>query len=271
MRMSHAETGPHTDRAHYGKNVLTITAGGFSAYIDLLALECHPWGNLIHALSIFGYKTAVDAVRTRLRMGEYATLSDNEPARLVLPETFLTHVRKAAEVTHATLLRDPRTLTPSDFLVITRSGEDPARRFYRMCDALITTPLHPAWAPWLWRWAQRSEVLEKMECYGGEAFKCRVEEERLEKALSRALKAGEITIPASDVKVPSSAEQRATTVVLTLPSAAPEPATSPPDQPDKEVLPLPKQRRFPTVPPPDQPHTSLANTGYVPIRGAISE
>ena len=177
------------------KTFLTITAGGFSAYIDFLALECHPWGNLIHALSIFGHKTAVDAVRTRLRMGEWATLSDNRSVHLTLPETFLTHVRKAAEVTHATLLRDPRSLTLSDFLVITRDGEDPARRFYRMCDALVTTPLHPDWALWLWQWAHRSRSLEKIECYGGEAWKCRVEEEKLEKALGQAFKTREITIP----------------------------------------------------------------------------
>ena len=50
----------------------TVSAGGFSAYIDFLAYEPTGWGTLIHALSLFGHKTAVEAVRVRLRAGETA-------------------------------------------------------------------------------------------------------------------------------------------------------------------------------------------------------
>ena len=76
-----------------------------------------------------GQAGGVDAVRARLRMGESVTLflSPDTTARLVVPETFVSHTRRAGEVTHATLLRDPRTLTTSDFLVLVREGEDPAR------------------------------------------------------------------------------------------------------------------------------------------------
>src|SRR4029453_18967332 len=67
----------------------TVSAAGFRAYIDLIAYESTTWAALIHALSLFGHKTAVDAIRARLRMGESATLTLPEAmtGRLVLPDT----------------------------------------------------------------------------------------------------------------------------------------------------------------------------------------
>ena len=53
----------------------TLAAGGFSAYIDFIVYEDTQWTPLIHALSLYGHKTAVDAIRVRLRMGETAALS----------------------------------------------------------------------------------------------------------------------------------------------------------------------------------------------------
>lgn len=173
----------------------TLSAGGFRAYIDLLACASTSWGVRIHALSLFGHKTAVDAIRSRLRMGKGAILPDDASARLGHPETFLTHVRKAGDITHATLLRDPRTLSVSDFLILVRDGEDPARRFHRICDTFITTPLHPNWAAWLWQWAAEHNVLDELSCTGGSAWQCAVDEEALETAVSHAIKTGALTIP----------------------------------------------------------------------------
>ena len=64
----------------------TVSAAGFRAYIDLIAYESTSWAALIHALSLFGHKTAVDAIRARLRMGESATLTlpEEMTGRLVL-------------------------------------------------------------------------------------------------------------------------------------------------------------------------------------------
>ncbi len=123
-------------------NFPTVSAGGFSAYIDFLAYEPTDWGALIHALSFFGHKTAVETVRVRLRAGETATLATPEDltAHLVLPETFVSRARRTGEVTHATLLREPRSLTAQSFLVLVRDDEDPTARFHRVCDGLITTP-----------------------------------------------------------------------------------------------------------------------------------
>lgn len=175
----------------------TVSAGGFSAYIDFLAYEPTGWGALIHALSLFGHKTAVEAVRVRLRAGETVTLTTPEDltAHLVLPETFVSRTRRTGEVTHATLLRDPRSLTAQSFLVLVRDDEDPTTRFHRVCDGLITTPLHPTWAPWLWQWATQSGALHALQSVGYRAWSGRVDEAQLEQALRGALANGLLRIP----------------------------------------------------------------------------
>ena len=177
----------------------TVSAGGFSAYIDFLAYEPTGWGALIHALSLFGHKTAVEAVRVRLRAGETATLATPEDltAHLVLPETFVSRTRRTGEVTHATLLREPRSLTAQSFLVLVRDDEDPTARFHRVCDGLITTPLHPTWAPWLWQWATQSGTLQALQSVGGRAWRGCVDEVQLEKVLSSALANGLLCIPSA--------------------------------------------------------------------------
>jgi hypothetical protein len=177
----------------------TVSAGGFSAYIDFLAYEPTGWGGLIHALSLFGHKTAVEAVRVRLRAGETATLAilQDLTAHLALPETFVSRTRRTGEVTHATLLRDPRSLSAQSFPVLVRDDEDPMPRFHRVCDGLITTPLHPSWAPWLWQWATQSGALQVLQSLGCRAWRGSVDEGRLEQALSRALASGLLHIPST--------------------------------------------------------------------------
>jgi len=177
----------------------TVSAAGFHAYIDLVAYESTSWDMLIHALSLFGHKTAVDAIRARLRMGESATLAlpEETTGRLVLPETVVSRTRRAGEITHATLLRTPASLSAASFLVVTRDREDPARRFYRLCDRHVTTPLLPQWAKWLWQWAQASGSVTPLQTIGGYAWTACVDETALEEALTAALQTQTITIPTS--------------------------------------------------------------------------
>ena len=93
----------------------TVSAAGFRAYIDLIAYESTTWAALIHALSLFGHKTAVDAIRARLRMGESATLMlpEETTGRLVLPDTVVSRTRRAGEIAHATLEGVAELLIPS--------------------------------------------------------------------------------------------------------------------------------------------------------------
>jgi hypothetical protein len=177
----------------------TVSAAGFHAYIDLLAYESTSWDVLIHALSLFGHKTAVDAIRARLRMGESATLliPDETTGRLVLPDTVVSRTRRTGEITHATLLRAPASLSATSFLVVIRDGDEPARRFHRLCDRYVTTPLLPLWAPWLWQWAHGSGSVVSLPTIGGQAWSARVDESALEQALSAALHGGTLTIPTS--------------------------------------------------------------------------
>jgi len=118
-------------------------------------------------------------------------------AHLVLPETFVSRTRRTGEVTHATLLREPRSLTAQSFLVLVRDDEDPTARFHRVCDGLITTPLHPTWAPWLWQWATQSGALQALQSVGCRAWRGCVDEVQLEKVLSSALANGLLCIPSA--------------------------------------------------------------------------
>ena len=176
----------------------TISAGGFSAYIDFVAYASAEWGAELYALSLFGHKTAVEAVRVRLRAGETATLATPQDitAQLVLPETFVSRTRRIGEVTHATLLRDPHSLSAQNFLVLVRDHEDPLPRFHRVCDGLITTPLHPTWVRWLWQWALQSGALQALQSVGCRAWCGCIDEVQLEPALCSALANGLLRIPA---------------------------------------------------------------------------
>ena len=113
----------------------------------------------------------------------------------MLPETFVSRTRRTGEVTHATLLRSPRSLTAQSFLVLVRDEEDPTTRFHRVCDELVTTPLHPAWAPWLWQWATRSSAVHALQSVGCRAWQGCVDEAQLEQVLYRALANGLLCIP----------------------------------------------------------------------------
>jgi len=174
-----------------------ITAGGFHAYIDFLAYESTEWGAEIHALSLFGHKTAVEAIRVRLRMGETAALTTSQDlnGHLVSPETFVSRTRRTGEVTHVTLLRVPHSLNIQSFLILVRDSEDPVPRFHRVCDGLLTTPLHPTWAPWLWQWALQSNALQALESIGCRAWRGCIDETQLESALHAALENGLLCVP----------------------------------------------------------------------------
>ncbi len=178
----------------------TLVMDGFTAYLDWIAYEERSWLALIHACSLFGQKTAVEAIRARLRMGEIATLhlSTERSARLVDPDCCVTRTRRVGAVTHVTVLRAPQSLTAQQSLLLVREDADPALRFHRLCDALVTTPLHPSWAAWLWEWATEADVVHALHTIGCQAWTVSIDEPRLEQALSQALGGGALQLPPRD-------------------------------------------------------------------------
>ena len=178
----------------------TMVVDGFSAYVDWVAYEETSWLALMHACSLFGQKTAVEAIRARLRMGETGVLHlpAERSTRLVNPDCFVTRTRRVGAVTHVTLLREPQSLTTQQCLLLLRNDEEPAPRFYRRCDGLVTTPLHSAWAEWLWQWATEAGAVHALQAIGCQAWTVCIDESRLEQALSHALRSGTIIMPMSD-------------------------------------------------------------------------
>jgi hypothetical protein len=174
-----------------------MVVDGFSAYVDWVAYEETSWLALMHACSLFGQKTAVEAIRARLRMGETGVLHlpGERSARLVAPDSFVTRTRRVGAVTHVTLLREPQSLTAEQSLLLLRNDEEPAPRFYRLCDGLVTTPLHPTWAGWLWQWATEAGVVHALHTIGCQAWTVSIDEPGLEQALSQALCRGDLMLP----------------------------------------------------------------------------
>jgi len=175
----------------------TMVVDGFSATVDWVAYEETSWLALLHACSLFGQKTAVEAIRARLRMGETGVLHlpAERSARLVAPDSFVTRTRRVGAVTHVTLLRAPQSLTGQQSLLLLREGEEPAPRFHRLCDGLVTTPLHPSWAAWLWQWATETGAVHVLHSIGCQAWTVSIDEARLEQALSQALCCGDLMLP----------------------------------------------------------------------------
>ena len=87
-------------------------------------------------------------------------------------------IDKVALIPH---MSDPLPHTPRALLALFRG--------------LMTTPLHPTWAPWLWQWATQSGALQALESVGCRAWQGCVDETQLEEALSTALANGLLRIP----------------------------------------------------------------------------
>jgi hypothetical protein len=175
----------------------TLVVDGFSAFIDWIAYEESSWLALMHGCSLFGQKTAVEAIRARLRMGETGMLHlpAERSARLVNADSFVTRTRRVGAVTHVTVLREPQSLTAKQSLLLLRDADDPAQRFHRVCDALVTTPLHPTWAGWLWQWAKEAGAVQRLHTTGCQAWTVTIDEPQLEQSLSQALRSGALTMP----------------------------------------------------------------------------
>ncbi|MCC6387415.1 MAG: hypothetical protein IT302_08540 [Dehalococcoidia bacterium] len=158
--------------------LLTITAGGFSATVD----GCARGEQEIWFLSMLGHQQSVRAIWARLVKGEYGFLSgDVDGASLPLAREawgtwrFSGMRLPSGASYHGMLVPEVATYNSdrSDFVLLVRDRDDPARLHFRFLNRRLELPLHPSWATWLWHRGLGNGEVQELEATGLRAFRCR--------------------------------------------------------------------------------------------------
>jgi hypothetical protein len=90
--------------------------------------------------------------------------------------------------------------TRSDFVLLPRRDAEARTLHHRFLDRRVALPLAPAWADWLWTRALATGEARPLECHSasgvvGAAYRCEPDVAALERALSLAVRAGELPAP----------------------------------------------------------------------------
>lgn len=90
--------------------------------------------------------------------------------------------------------------TGPGFVLLPRRAEEAPTLHHRFLDRRVALPLAPAWADWLWARALATGEARPLECHSaagviGAAYRCEPEVAALERALSLAVRAGELPAP----------------------------------------------------------------------------
>jgi len=90
--------------------------------------------------------------------------------------------------------------TRPDFVLLPRRDEEARALHHRFLDRRVALPLAPAWADWLWARALDTGEARPLECHSasgviGAAYRCEPDVAALERALSLAVRAGELAPP----------------------------------------------------------------------------
>jgi hypothetical protein len=206
-----------------------LQAGGFGATVEAYALEDDPGVRgqaRLWLVSLLASRQAVEAIWAALVTGKTALLSTRGigPARPCAlapegPRGWPSPIVKLRESTLAHGLIHPRSAhyahDRADFLLIprldprgTESVSDPlvatqaraalAAQHFRFLNRRVDTPLHPAWAAWLWtRAVDRGEAVE-LDSYGLAAYRCMPDVAALTAAVQDGVRSGELPVPPVD-------------------------------------------------------------------------
>lgn len=203
-----------------------IQAGGFGATVEAYALDDDPGVRgqaRLWLVSLLASRQAVEAIWATLITGKTALLSTRGigPARPCAlapegPRGWPAPIVKLRESAFAHCLIHPRSahyaheradflLVPrldpcgavavADPLVAARTWEALAAQHFRFLNRRVDTPLHPAWAAWLWRRAvERGEAIE-LDSYGLAAYRCAPDVAALTADVLASVRAGELPVP----------------------------------------------------------------------------
>ncbi len=175
-------------------NLLTITAGGFTATVD----GCARGENELWFLSMLGHQQAVRAIWARLVKGEAGFLSSTELggeptplAREAWGTWRFTGMRlPSGSAYHGMLIPEIAAYASDrlDFLLLVREQDVGAQLHFRFLARRLDLPLHPSWAEWLWRRGLETGEAEQLESIGVQAYHCRPQPEALRADISDAVR-----------------------------------------------------------------------------------
>jgi len=205
-----------------------IQVGGFGATVEAYALDEDPGVRgqaRLWLVSLLASRQAVEAIWAALVTGKTALLSARGlgPARpcalapegprgwpspiVKLRESTLAHGLihpRSAHYAHdrADFLLiprlDPRGAEAADPLVAARAWAALTAQHFRFLNRRIDTPLHPAWAAWLWtRAVDRGEAVE-LDAYSLAAYRCTPDVVALTADVQAGVRAGELPVPPVD-------------------------------------------------------------------------
>lgn len=206
-----------------------LQAGGFGSTVEAYAIEDDPVQTgqaRLWLVSLLASRQAVEAIWAALVTGKTALLSAGAlgPARpcalapegprgwpspiVKLRESALAHCLihpRSAHYAHdrAEFLLvpqlDPRgAQTSTDPLTAARAWAAVAAQHFRFLNRRIDTPLHPAWADWLWQRAvDRGEAIE-LDSYGLAAYRCAPDTVALTTDVQAGIRCGELVVPSGD-------------------------------------------------------------------------
>lgn len=206
-----------------------LQAGGFGATVEAYALDDDPGTNgqaRLWLVSLLASRQAVEAIWAALVTGKAALLSTRSlgPARPCAlapegPRGWPSPIVKLRESTLAHCLIHPRSAhyahDRADFLLIPRldpRGEEVsadslvaarawaalAAQHFRFLNRRVDTPLHPAWADWLWERALRRREATELDSYGLAAYHCAPNVTALTADVQAGIRCGELTVPAAE-------------------------------------------------------------------------
>lgn len=206
-----------------------LQACGFGATVEAYALDEDPGVRgqaRLWLVSLLASRQAVEAIWATLITGKTALLSTRGigPARPCAlapegPRGWPSPIVKLRESTLAHCLIHPRSAhyahERADFLLVPRldprgaeAASDPlvaaqaraalTAQHFRFLNRRVDTPLHPAWAAWLWtRAVDRGEAVE-LDAYGLAAYRCMPDVAALTADVQAGVRAGELPVPPVD-------------------------------------------------------------------------
>lgn len=220
-----------------------LQAGGFGATVEAYALDDDPRSPgqaRLWFVSLLASRQAVEAIWAALVTGKTALLSTRAvgPARPCAlapegPRGWPSPIVKLRESALAHCLVHPRSAhyahDRAEFLLIPRldprgaeAVADPfvadrawaalAVQHFRFLNRRVETPLHPAWANWLWARALRRDEATELDAYGLAAYRCIPDVAALTADVQAGIRCGELMVPpadGSDVSVAAPREQAA--------------------------------------------------------------
>lgn len=177
---------------------VTTESGGLRAHVDGYVLGEH--GGSINYLSIFGAIGAVQAVGASLVSGKSLHLYGNEEFGKELSKHFgrvkyrmLSKRLPSKMLSMIVIVEDAILSDEEDFVIITKTAEDPKNLLFRNLAHRSELPLHESWRRWIWATFEHFEWIIELPGYRMKGYQIEYNDDDLADAIRQGIRSR--TIP----------------------------------------------------------------------------